>query len=759
MDSTALFLVIDDDPDLLEGMARILRRDGHQVITASTGAEGIRLAVEQQPDIAVVDAVLPDMNGLEVCQHIQASLQPGVIDTILISSTQTAAEYYVKGYHAGVSEYISRPLPNAEFLARVNARLKEKNTRDSLKLDREKAREVSDREKLHRIDLEEELQTIFFQAPIALFLTDGDARVLKANPALAKIFGGDVDSKIGESCGVAFDCSRNADHTEGCGFGPFCAACGVRSAITDTFSTGQFHTELEACLRCMQEDRIVRFSTSLVVVSGEKRVFVCMEDVTERKASEIALYKNEEFFRRTFDQSPIGAAIISLDYTFLNVNDELCTMTGYQSSELFSQHFSVITCAEDLSFYLKQAEDLVEGLIDSYEMDKPLVHKSGKKIWVRLSVRLIRDNEGNPMYFLPMMIEIDDRKRMEEEKDIQLELFSIIGKQNDLHKMLESVLFFFKTWSGVDAIAIRLKQGKMFPYYASIGFPEEFIRTAKSVFTTDDKGTRFSCGEDEQHLECMCDLVINGRHDASRSFFTARGSFCSNNTSLFMTRHDTPHMYHGMPNHCNAAGYESVLLVPLQVGENTLGLIQLNHKEANRFSSEFVSLMERLAGHIAVAIAQQLAEQNLKIKQAELEEMNAALKVLLRNREEDLLEHDRGILINVHQLVLPCIERLKLGALDTQQKSQLNVLESNLKTITSPFAKNLSSIKSALTPSLVQVADMIRKGLTNKEIARLQGISVKSVETYRKRIRARLNLQNSKINLRAHLMSMEQWDN
>ena len=111
--------------------------------------------------------------------------------------------------------------------------------------------------------------------------------------------------------------------------------------------------------------------------------------------------------------------------------------------------------------------------------------------------------------------------------------------------------------------------------------------------------------------------------------------------------------------------------------------------------------------------------------------------------------------MNVRQLVLPCIERLKLGSLDIQQQSQLKILENNLQTITTPFAGRLSSVNSSLTPSLIQVADMIKKGLTNKEMAKLLGISVQSVETYRKRIRAKLNLQNSKVNLRAHLMGMD----
>ena len=758
MDSAALFLVIDDDPDLLEGMARILRRDGHRVIIASTGTEGIRLAQEQRPDMAVIDVTLPDMNGIAVCQQIQAGSQPGIIDIILISSIRIAAEDQVEGFNAGVCEYIARPLPNTEFLARVNARLKEKHIRDSLKLDRNKAQEISDQEKTHRIDLEDELQTIFFHAPICLFLTDGDARVLKANPALAKIFGGDVQSRIGAPCGVAFDCSHNAEHIAGCGFGPHCTTCGVQSAIRDTFSTGISHIQVESYLSCRQEDRIVErivsFSTSLVMVSGEKRVFVCMEDITVRKRNEIKINQSEELFRRTFDQSPIGAAMVGLDYRFLKVNQELCRITGYQAAELENLSFPDITFADDLHLNLKQAKKLAQGLIDHYEMDKRYIRKDGKPVWVQLSVRLIRDSQGTPLYTLPMMVEIDDRKRLEEEKNIQLELFHLISEESDLKTMVTRVLSFFKNWSRVDAIAIRLRQGKDFPYYKTLGFPKEFVRRENSLKSSSSKNRQVPRETEHVHLEGMCGRVLNPLSATSSPFLTEGGSFFSNSTSMLFSQSDNIQLLHEMRKHCQEAGYESVLLVPLRVGGNTLGLIQLNHKEKNHFSKEVVQLMERLAGHISVAVVQRLAEEHLKVKQTELEEMNAALKVLIRNREEELLEHDRDILANVHQLILPYVEKLKLGSLDVQQQSQLNILESNLKTITSRFAQKLSSANVTLTPSLIQVADLIMKGLSNKEMASLLGVSIKSIETYRKRIRERLHLKNSKVNLRAYLIKM-----
>ena len=760
MDPKALFLIIDDDPDLLAGMARILRRDGHKVITASTGTEGIRLAHEKRPDIAVIDMMLPDMTGINVCQKIQASSKSGIIDIILISSTHISSEDQVAGFNAGVCEYLTRPLPNKEFLARVNIRFKDKHIKESLRLARNKAQDISVQETTNRIDLQEELKTIFLHAPVALFLTDGNAKILKANPALSRIFDGNVQSAVNEPSGVVFDCLNNADHAAGCGFGPRCSTCDVRSTIDKTFSTGMPYTNVESYLNCRQKDkiveRIVRFSTSLVMLSGEKQVFVCMEDITDSKQNELKIIQNEKLFRRTFDQSPIGAAMVGLDHRFLKVNQELCRITGYQAVELEQLSFPDITFQDDLLLNLKQAGKLTQGQLDHYEMDKRYIRKDGTLTWVKLSVRLIRDSQGTPLYTLPMMVEINARKRLEEEKDIQLELLRLISEDSDLNTMISNLLSLLTKWFRADAIGIRIRQGEDFPYYKTIGFPEAFVHKEKQCKNPITKSREPGAETISTVANCICNCVINRLYNSSSPFFTRGGSFFTNSARHFLSQNGNCQQFHDSgQTHCHISGYESVLLVPLRVGTNTLGLIQLNHKEKNHFTEELVLLLERLADNISVAVTQRLADERLKVKQAELEEMNITLKILIKNREEELQEHDREILANVRQLILPCVEQLKLGATDIKQKSQLNILESNLQTITSPFAKKLSSTDIALTPVLIQIADMIKKGLTSKEIARLQGVSVKTVDTYRKRIRARLKLQNSKTNLRAYLLNME----
>ena len=138
-------------------------------------------------------------------------------------------------------------------------------------------------------------------------------------------------------------------------------------------------------------------------------------DLTDQRQIEERLRESEEQFRLTFDQSPIGAAIVSLDYRFLRVNDTLCQIIGYSAVELVGMNFLQITHPDDLDTDLAQARQLIAGAIDRYEMDKRYIHKDGSTVWVRLAVRLLRDAAGQALYALPTMQDITERKRMEAE--------------------------------------------------------------------------------------------------------------------------------------------------------------------------------------------------------------------------------------------------------------------------------------------------------------------------------------------------------
>jgi DNA-binding CsgD family transcriptional regulator len=156
------------------------------------------------------------------------------------------------------------------------------------------------------------------------------------------------------------------------------------------------------------------------------------------------------------------------------------------------------------------------------------------------------------------------------------------------------------------------------------------------------------------------------------------------------------------------------------------------------------------------------AEQALKNREAELEtktknleEVNTALRVLLNQRNEDKEELEEKVLHNVKELVMPYLEKLNEGVMDAKQKSYVDILASNLNDIVSPFSRSLSAKYLNLTPSEIQIANLLKLGKTTKEIADMLNVSARTVETHRKNIRKKLGLHSRKANLRTHLLAIQ----
>ncbi len=148
-------------------------------------------------------------------------------------------------------------------------------------------------------------------------------------------------------------------------------------------------------------------------------------------------------------------------------------------------------------------------------------------------------------------------------------------------------------------------------------------------------------------------------------------------------------------------------------------------------------------------------EMELETKTKNLEEVNTALRVLLDQRNEDKGELEEKVLHNVKRLVIPYLEKLNESMMDARQKSYIDILSSNLNDIVSPFSRSLSAKYLNLTPSEIQIANLLKQGKTTKEIADMSNISTRTVETHRKNIRKKLGLRSRRANLRTHLMAIQ----
>lgn len=153
--------------------------------------------------------------------------------------------------------------------------------------------------------------------------------------------------------------------------------------------------------------------------------------------------------------------------------------------------------------------------------------------------------------------------------------------------------------------------------------------------------------------------------------------------------------------------------------------------------------------------ALQARERELENKAEDLKDMNTALHVLLKKREKDKLEMEEKVNFNVRQLIEPYLDALKRTPLSQRQKSLFGIIENGLIEIVEPFGDRFGSAKHKLTPQEIKVSVLIRQGKTTKDIAEIMGISSRTVDFHRTKIRRKLGLKSQSENLRSYLSSLQ----
>ena len=119
-------------------------------------------------------------------------------------------------------------------------------------------------------------------------------------------------------------------------------------------------------------------------------------------------------FRSAFEHAAIGMALVRPDGYLLRVNPSFCRMLGYSEEELMSTTWQAITHSDDLEATDENVRRVLAGETDSRQLEKRYFHKLGHEVWGLLSFSLVRDADGNPLYFISQIQDITERKRAEE---------------------------------------------------------------------------------------------------------------------------------------------------------------------------------------------------------------------------------------------------------------------------------------------------------------------------------------------------------
>ena len=147
------------------------------------------------------------------------------------------------------------------------------------------------------------------------------------------------------------------------------------------------------------------------------------------------------------------------------------------------------------------------------------------------------------------------------------------------------------------------------------------------------------------------------------------------------------------------------------------------------------------------------AEMNLDAQSRTLEEVNTALRVLLKQRAQDKADMEGDIVSNIRTLVVPYLEELRRSGLSPRQAGAVDTIGDNLGKITSPVLSKMKTL--GLTATEIAVASYVKDGKTTDEIAALLGVSLRAVEFHRYNIRKKLGLGHTRTNLRSYLLLIE----
>ncbi|HBE78577.1 MAG TPA: hypothetical protein DDW65_12500 [Firmicutes bacterium] len=326
-----------------------------------------------------------------------------------------------------------------------------------------------------------------------------------------------------------------------------------------------------------------------------------MRDVTERKKAGQARKENEPNLKNAFDSILEEFFELDWDWNFSFIDQSAARNGGFEPDELLGEKVWDKYPHIVGSMFEKEFRKVMDTRVPVRFETKSLIRNQ----WYE--VKVYPSKSGISVFWQ----DITERKQMEEESATVIKFLGIVNKSKNLKELVQESTSFFQQQSICESVKIRLHEGEDYSYFETHGFPVEFVSLENCLCNNNNSGQVIQDCAGNPVLQCMCGNVICGRFNPSQPFFTSKGSFWTNCITELLANTPEADCRARTRNRCNGEGYESVALVPIRLGKECLGLLQLNDKRKDCFSPQSLVIWEVISDYLAIAISKFRAVNSL----------------------------------------------------------------------------------------------------------------------------------------------------